>query len=94
MSGRSTSRDTYGWKRGNGAYSKDDLSFGAPSKKRDKNDASSKLFGLDDDDSGMGSGSKWLGGGGPLSKSRGVGSGPPKFRPKTGPRTNGGVNGR
>ena len=94
MSGRSTSRDTYGWKRGLGAYSKDDTSFGAPGHKRDKSSADDKMRDLTDAVAGMGSGNKITGGGGPLPKNYGIGSGPPKFRPKTGPRTNGGVSGR
>ena len=49
---------------------------------------SDKMRDILDDVDGMGSGNALTGGGGPLSKSRGVGSGPPKFRPKTGARTN------
>src|SRR5262249_61929150 len=45
------------------------------------------LVGLDDDATGMGSGNKLTGGGGPLTKGRNIGS---DARPsvKTGPRTN------
>ena len=79
MSGRSTKGDQHGWKRGLGAYSKDELwgekrtvsDYGSPSH------AKAKLI---DSDEGMGSGDKLLGGGGPVSK-----GGPPKFRPKSGP---------
>jgi hypothetical protein len=85
MSGRSTSRDTYGWKRGNGAYSKDDSSFGNPSYKMDRGGQHDKLARLTDDAEGMGSGNKLTGGGGALSQLYGVGSGKARFPAKTGP---------
>jgi hypothetical protein len=54
----------------------------------EQREVSDKLRDIMDDVDGMGSGNVITGGGGPLTKKYGVGSGPPKFRPKTGPRTN------
>jgi hypothetical protein len=80
--------DDRGYERGTGAYTDSDsgLVNRLPDELRDSvNDG---LRTLPDDDEGMGSGSKLLGGGGPLTKGRGVGNSPPRYRPKTGPRTN------
>jgi hypothetical protein len=82
--------DDYGYRAGQGAYS-DELDDGLKLQNRlpdEQRSVSDKLNDIYDDVEGMGSGSKLLGGGGPLSKSRGVGSGPPQYRPKTGKRTN------
>jgi len=57
-----------------------------PDESRDSN--LDQLRTLPDDDAGMGSGSKWLGGGGPIPQNRDVGSGTPRYGAKTGPRTN------
>src|SRR6516164_3431065 len=80
--------DDSGYRRGQGAYS-DELDDGLRLQNRlpdEQRDVSDKLRDILDDVDGMGSGNALTGGGGPLSKSRGVGSGPPKFRPKTGAR--------
>ena len=79
MSGRSTKADVHGWKRGLGAYSKDEL-WGEKKVKSDYGSPSEKHRNLTDSDEGMGSGDKLLGGGGPVSK-----GGPPTHRPKSGP---------
>jgi hypothetical protein len=58
-----------------------------PDERRD--DAHEGLGSLIDDDTGMGSGNKMTGGGGPLTKGRGVGDGKPRYAPKRlAPRTN------
>ena len=77
--------DEYGWKRGLGKYS--EVSY-PTSTKRDTQSASDKLRDLPDSSMGMPAG-KMLGGSGPVSE-----GGPPRYKPKTGPRTNRSVNGR
>jgi hypothetical protein len=81
--------DDYGYRRGALGFTDEDadsrLTNVMPDESRDR--GYDHLVGLDNDDTGMGSGNKLTGGGGPLTKGRTVGSNPPP-RPKTGPRTN------
>jgi hypothetical protein len=76
--------DDYGYRQGQGAYTDENedglkLANRLPDEQRQVSD---KMRDILDDVDGMGSGNVITGGGGPLSKSRGVGSGPPKFAPK------------
>jgi hypothetical protein len=81
--------DDYGYRAGQGEYS-DELDDGLKLQNRlpdEQRAVSDKMRDILDDVDGMGSCSVITGGGGALSNSPGVGSGPPKYRPKTGPRT-------
>jgi hypothetical protein len=82
--------DDDGFKRGAGAYTYADGGGEVYNRLPSEQRVSDKLRDILDDVDGMGSGNAITGGGGPLSKSRGVGAGKPRFAPKTGPRTNGG----
>jgi hypothetical protein len=83
--------DDYGWRRGNLGFT-DEGGDGAvynlmPDESRDR--SLDHLVGIDDDATGMNSGNKLTGGGGPLTKGRTVGAGSPRYSPKgPGPRTN------
>jgi hypothetical protein len=81
--------DDTGYKRGALGWTDEDadsrLTNLMPDESRDR--GYDHLVGLEDDASGMGSGNKLTGGGGPLTKGRTVGS-DPRPRVKTGPRTN------
>jgi hypothetical protein len=70
--------DEYGWKRGLGAYSKDDKEFGSPGHKYDKTSLGSEYGSINSAVGGPAG--KLLAGAGPVSR-----GGPPKFRPKSGP---------
>jgi hypothetical protein len=80
--------DNKGYERGVGAYTDSDSGLTNKLPYERTSGGLDDLVGLDNDDTGMGSGNKLLGGGGPLTKGRGVGSGGPRFAPKTGKRTN------
>jgi hypothetical protein len=76
--------DDYGYRRGQGAYTDENedglkLVNRLPDEQRQVSD---KMRDILDDVDGMGSGNVITGGGGPLSKSRGVGSGKPTVAPK------------
>ncbi len=76
--------DKYGWKRGLGAYSKDDNAFGAPRHTYDSYKVEdSKEYDLIDGQVDQPAG-KLLGGGGPVNYNNRT-KGPPKFKPKRGP---------
>jgi hypothetical protein len=82
--------DDTGYKRGQQSMGGDEASFLKPSWTGDLPDVHDKLADIIDSDESMGSGNKITGGGGALSKGRGIGSGGPRFEPKTGKRTNDG----
>ena len=77
--------DATGWKRGLGAYSKDDPEFDAAKKHKYDSFAvqDSKEYSLIDDQVDQPAG-KLLGGGGPVSHNKRT-AGPPKFKAKRGP---------
>ena len=81
--------DDYGYRRGALGFTDEDadsrLTNLMPYESRER--GLDDLVGLDDDATGMGSGNKLTGGGGPIGRSRGVGS-DPRPRVKTGPRVN------
>jgi hypothetical protein len=85
--------DDTGFERGALGFTDDDKAFRRPSQSKTygHEGAHDRLANIIDSDESMGSGNKMTGGGGPLSQKRGVGSGPPRYRPKTGPQTNDGV---
>jgi hypothetical protein len=83
--------DAGGVERGEYGFGRcyDDYAFCSPSqRKTDRDVAHEKLAGLLDDSQPY---DPLLPGGAPLTKGKGVGSGPPKVKPKTGPRQNGGL---
>jgi hypothetical protein len=82
--------DDDGFRRGQGAYTDENEDGLKPVNRLpdEQREVSDKLRDIMDDVDGMGSGNVITGGGGPLTKKYGVGSGPPKVKPKTGPRTN------
>jgi hypothetical protein len=85
--------DERGYRRGLGVYSSDDTdSFLRPSQDRTDHGEGSlpDQYHLIDDQVDQPAG-PMLGGGGPVSKNKGVGAGPPRFKPKTGPQSNGGL---
>ena len=84
MSGRSTSRDEFGWKRGLGAYSKDDKQFGSPKHTTDSLTVQNKKHDYLIDSEVDQPAGKMLGGGGPVSYNKRT-PGAPRFAPKTGP---------
>jgi hypothetical protein len=83
--------DDTGYRRGAQSQGDDDASFLRPSWTGERDDAHERLSGLIDGQVDQPSG-PMLTGGGPVSSNKrgGVGDGTPRYRPKTGPRTNDG----
>lgn len=76
--------DEFGWKRGLGAYSKDDKQFGAPKHTTDSLKVQNgKEYSLIDNQADQPAG-KMLGGGGPVSHNKRT-VGAPRYKPKSGP---------
>ncbi len=80
--------DDEGYKRGEGAYAGDDKAFRRPSQSRTDSEQPLDIFGEVMGHSGPGG--PMLTGGGPV-RQIGGGSGPPRYKPKTGPQSNGGL---
>jgi len=77
--------DEFGYKRGVGAYSKEDGAFDPRSKhKYDSFTVVNKKHDYLLDNQRDQPAGKWLGGGGPVNRNAG-GKGPPRYAPKTGP---------
>src|SRR5262249_56002598 len=82
--------DNRGYEAGAQSQGSDDAAFlRASSSFIDADDAHERLSGLIDDSQPY---AAQLAGGAPLTQGKGVGSGPARYKAKTGPRTNGGQN--